>query len=77
MDYTCQHCGANLSRGDIYEHFLQQTGDPKEALQTANMYGWSKEDPKHFLRVIIVQPNHKPQYELCPDCNEKWPLRKK
>ena len=24
MDYTCRHCGSNLDKGDIYEHFLKQ-----------------------------------------------------
>lgn len=75
MDYHCKHCKANLDQGDIFDHFLKvYDGDKKKALETARMYGWKETDKKHFRRDIIVQPEGKPQYNICPDCNGKWPL---
>lgn len=40
MDYTCQHCGANLDDGDIFERFLLKYGDPVKARDCASSYGW-------------------------------------
>ena len=45
MDYICQHCGANLDEGDVFEHYLQvYSGDKIKALQSARMHGWSETD---------------------------------
>ena len=72
--YICQHCGANLDRGDIFEHFMLEYNDRVKALASAAAYGWSETDRIHFTRAIIVQPDREPQYEICPDCKKKWPL---
>ena len=75
MDYICQHCHSNLDSGDIYEYFLTQY-DPVKALNYASRYGWSEENKKHFNRSIVIQSRKKPQYTICPDCNEKDPFKK-
>ena len=74
MEYLCQHCGANLDEGDIFEHFMLKYNDRVKALASATSYGWSETDRIHFTRVIIVQPDREPQYETCPDCKKLWPL---
>jgi len=43
MEYTCQHCGANLDEGDVFEHFLlRYGGDYIRAREAANSYGWTE-----------------------------------
>ena len=75
MDYTCQHCRANLDKGDIYEHFLLIYADSKKALEAAKGYGWSETTKLHFNRSVIVQPDKDPQYVVCPDCKKKDPFK--
>jgi hypothetical protein len=77
MDYTCQHCSANLDEGDIFEHFLLEYGDYSKAFETARSYGWTETNKLHFTRSIIVQPDKGLQYTVCPDCNTSCPLPKK
>ncbi len=74
MDYHCRHCNMDLDGGDIYEHFLTETGDPKKALKFAKMYGWSETDKRHFKKSVIVQPEGSPQYVECPGCKQKEPF---
>ena len=67
----CPHCGFDLDGGDIFEKFLEHhKGDQAKAADSAEAYGWSKENPCHFsLRAglycmdkdCIVQ-------ESCPKC---------
>ena len=68
MEYICQHCGADLDEGDIYDFFLKKNNDPLEALKIASYYGWSQTNKKHFNRSIIIQSEKCPQYIICPDC---------
>lgn len=74
MEYICQHCGANLDEGDIFEHFLLEYGDYKKAKETAILYGWTETNRIHFNRCIIMQPKTGLQYTVCPDCDKKDPL---
>ena len=75
MNYICQHCGANLDEGDVFEHYLQvYSGDKIKALQSARMHGWSEKDKIHFNRSVIVQPDREPQYIICPECKKKDPF---
>jgi hypothetical protein len=74
MDYNCQHCGANLDDGDIFECFLLKYGDPVKARECARGYGWSETNKKHFKRSMIIQCENAPQYTICPDCKQKDPF---
>ena len=78
MEYTCQHCDANLDEGDIFEHFLlEYGGDYTKARETAILYGWTEINRLHFDRSIIVQTDNDLQYTICPDCEKKDPLPQK
>ena len=64
----CRHCKANLDGEDIFEFFFKMYNNVHEALKIAKLYGWSSTSKIHFSRAIIIQPDKKPQYEICPDC---------
>jgi hypothetical protein len=64
----CQTCNEDLDGGDVYEHYLAVTGNPKKAMKYAKLHGWSESDPIRFSRAVIVQPEGKPQYMECPMC---------
>ena len=73
--YNCHRCNSNLDDGDIYEYFFEHYKKNHErALKSAQFYGWTETNRKHFLRSIIEQPPSGPQYTLCPDCGIKDPL---
>ena len=55
MDYICQHCGSNLDKGDIFEHFMSKYKNPTDALKRDSMYRWSDTNKIRFNRYIIVQ----------------------
>ena len=74
MDYICQHCGADLDEGDIFEHFFSKYKEYAKAIETAKLYGWTENDKIHFNRSMIVQSQKRPQYTICPDCNQKDPF---
>lgn len=72
---TCPNCHADLKGPDIYERFLEMYEDEAQALVAAGMYGWSKETPKRFGRVIGLE--YEGLYDgvsawQCPDCGHKW-----
>ena len=75
---TCPRCNANFELQDIYEHFLKEYNDPKEALETAEMYGWTKDKPQRFSRIIGIYDINKDRttHWQCPDCNYQWPRTK-
>ena len=74
MEYTCQHCGANLDKGDIFECFFNECNDYIEAVIIAGYYGWSENNKIHFNRSLIIQPDDSEQYTICPDCKVKDPF---
>jgi hypothetical protein len=78
MEYTCQHCSANLDEGDILEHFVIKYGSSlgvlDKARDTARLYGWTETNKLHFLRTILIQPKKGSQYIICPDCKKQDPL---
>ncbi len=83
MEYICQHCGANLDDGDIFEFFFLQYNDREKALEVARQHGWSETNKIHFNRSIIIQTEGCPQYDICPDCdmaepfvNNNWKIKK-
>jgi len=76
MDYHCQHCGVDLDAGDVYQVIMEKfCYTPDQALIAARAYGWSETNKIHFLKSIIVQPDREPQYEECPSCKGKWPIK--
>jgi len=83
MEYICQHCGANLDDGDIFEFFFLQYNDREKALEVARQHGWSETNKIHFNRSIIIQTEGCAQYDICPDCdmaepfvNNNWKIKK-
>ena len=69
---SCMHCGANLDRGDVLEHFLSAyLGNVRRATESASAYGWSETSRVRFNRSVIVQPENGPQFVQCPECNEQ------
>ena len=77
MEYTCQHCSADLDEGDILEHFLVKYGDYKKAREIAGLYGWTETNKIRFNRSIVMQPKKGSQYNICPDCQKNDPLPRK
>ncbi len=61
-----------MSNGDIFESLknIYQKSD-EETIKMAKSYGWRPDKKIHFSREIIVQfdDRHKPQVQICPDCN--------
>ena len=74
MDYLCQHCGADLDEGDIFDYFYSKCKDYTKALEIATYYGWTVNNKLHFTRTIIVESETSSQYIICPDCEKKDPL---
>ena len=67
----CVHCGANLDRGDVLEHFLgAYPGNVPRATAAASAYGWSETSRVRFSRSVIVQPENGPQFAQCPECKK-------
>ena len=79
---NCPKCGFLLDGGDIFETFkkMKTDGDPhykdktdKEIKEVAAMYGWSKENPKRFSKIIGIEIGHDEiSYWKCPSCKTTW-----
>jgi hypothetical protein len=73
----CRYCNYSLDSGDIYYTLSQMEfykyHTKEELLKVANCYGWTPENPKHFSKETIIQFEDKPQINICPKCNGKWP----
>jgi hypothetical protein len=71
----CPNCNAQFEKDDIYEVFLKKYGDEKKALEVAALYGWTKENPCKFSRVIGVYCYVKDRttHWKCPDCDFLMP----
>ena len=83
----CPKCKTSWDGGDIYEHFKEHYCETmplleaeKEALETAGQYGWTKENPKSFKKIITGvelswdHPKHRDgvSYWLCTECKACW-----
>jgi hypothetical protein len=77
MEYICQHCGANLDDGDVFEYFLLEYKDYEEATRVAKQYGWSKTNKVHFNRSLIIQTEYCSQTVICPECEKNDPFPNK
>ncbi len=69
----CPHCKSLLDGKDIYQCFFDDYQDKAKALDYASSYGWTKERPTCFSRLIGVydmEQDRTTHYE-CPDCKEK------
>ena len=71
---TCRHCGANLDKGDIFEHFMSVYDNEARSRESASNYGWSDTNKKRFSRAITVQPENGEQYTICPECKKRDPF---
>lgn len=83
-DGLCPECGANWNNGDIVEVFKQMRdkGDDfwknktdEEIEKHANNYGWTREVPKSFSRLVGVEIRgyyDGVAYWECPDCKHRW-----
>ena len=69
----CPNCHAQLETEDIYQHFLREyAGDEAAALEAASCYGWTKENPACFSRIVAVyslDEDRTVSFE-CPDCHK-------
>lgn len=70
---NCPNCNVPWEADDtIYEHFLKQGKQPREARRIAEMYGCTKKNPKHFgINVIGVEVPGKydgVSYWKCQSC---------
>lgn len=76
---VCPNCQADLEGEDVYEYFLQQYRDEKKALEAAEMYGWTKENPKSFSRIIGLYSDSLDRTIafMCPDCQHKMERKRK
>lgn len=87
----CPKCGTSWDNGDILETFqkMRAAGDDfykdktdAELVDIASAYGWSKEQPVRFRRLIGIElPYDHPEhydgvsYYQCPDCSAQFPVR--
>jgi hypothetical protein len=81
---ACPECGTNWNNGDIVEVFTKMRADgddfwkdktDEEIEKHANNYGWTKEKPKCFSRIVGVEIRgyyDGVAYWSCPDCKHKW-----
>jgi uncharacterized Zn ribbon protein len=74
---NCPKCGSNWNDGDIFQKLreLHPEESDEEILESAEMFGWSKENPKHFSRCIGIEDPF--VYDgiswwRCPDCETTW-----
>lgn len=76
----CPNCKINLEGEDIYLYFLREyAGDRARALDAAADYGWTKEKPCNFSKVIAVydmEADRTMAYE-CPECHKILDLKVK
>ena len=69
----CPNCGTDLDGGSIYEHFLKEYGDEQKALETAKMYGATKETGQWGRQIGIYDTDLDRTVEhKCPDCEHVW-----
>jgi hypothetical protein len=81
---SCPTCKTSWNEEEtIYEYFLRQyNGDKKEATKTAEAYGCTKENPKHFGKDMIgIEDPYKYDgisYWKCLKCNtlfDRWNMK--
>lgn len=69
----CPKCDCLLDQGDVYEYFLEHSGDPVAAMHSAEMFSWSEETPVRFSRVVAIyciERDATTHYE-CPECRNE------
>jgi hypothetical protein len=70
----CPHCGTDLDGEGIWQHFYEKLGTERQADETAELYGATREKGK-FGRVIGIYDMEKDRTVRwkCPDCDGEWP----
>lgn len=68
----CKQCNYDLNGDYIYDTFLEQYGNPVDALATASMYGaregygrWSK---AIYMKEYTSEGRKLPAWFKCPNC---------
>jgi|GEM_PF-2161003 len=71
---NCPECKNSLEGEDIFLEFLKEYKNEAKALQAAEYFGWSEENPINFSRCIGHYGYNEDFVEEweCPDCHHKW-----
>jgi hypothetical protein len=74
----CPHCGVLLDDGDIFEYFLKEYGDTEKALEEAAEYGWEKDKPCQFSRIVGMYDWDTDRIGgyFCSDCGKRIEIGK-
>lgn len=69
----CPNCNANLEGDLIFDTFLEKYGDEQKALETAEMYGATRNEGR-WGREIAIYDREKDRTVayVCPDCDHQW-----
>lgn len=69
----CPHCNYLLDDGDIYERMLEMLMDEGAAARVAESYGWSKENPLRFSKIMGIYSweYDRITHHECPECRER------
>lgn len=71
----CKSCGFDLNGDGVYEHFLKEYGSHQKALETAEMYGATKEKGRFgkaiHMKVYDKNYNKLPSWWMCPECRKE------
>lgn len=70
---NCPSCNCNLEGEDVYQYFLK-IEKPAKAEEIAGHYGWTKENPCCFSKVIGIYSMERDMttHWQCPDCDHRW-----
>jgi len=70
---NCPSCKISLEGELIYNYFLRETGDEKEALRIAEMYGATKTTGRWKKEIghYSMKEDRTTHYE-CPSCGALW-----
>lgn len=75
----CPSCKESWDDGDIFETFRKaehyKNLTDAEIEEKASSYGWSKENPQHFSKLIGIEVMGKYDgisYWKCPHCSTYW-----
>lgn len=75
----CPECKASWDGGDIYQYFRNSSKysdkTDEEIEDIVSSYGWTKENPKRFSKLIGIEVLGRYDgisYWKCPECETIW-----
>jgi hypothetical protein len=74
---NCRYCTRSLDNGDIFEVLKAMRDEYPQmvlAFQAAKEYGWTPKNRIRFTKEILIQPEQKAHYTICPFCSGIEPL---